>query len=605
MHRFRSWTLDPPEWRTQRNRLLPAEGGDGSTLTLDFTTGVLDSRLTFTRSTNATFINSQGYVQYADANLVLNSTMLVSTAWTATTSGGGTVTINNDNTVTFASTAGRATWLQSITIQSGLPVTFSIEVTALTNTNMRVSDLFGAVTGFTSQVYNYTDLSGNTTANIGAFTPLPGVGLYTVNATTTATSGNVVFGTDCNGVTRTGSVTIARPQLQYGTRVSSRVYLANSSTAAANTNTPRFDYDPSTLQPRGLLIEGSASTLNQYSEDFSNAYWSKPNASVSSTSVTGPDNVAGTTRRIVEDNTTNQHGLRRSFSMTSGVTYTMSVFVKPGSYNSFGFEMYASASNNAKAEVTSISGNTQTVTSASGVNATLARTPMTASGWYRYALTFTSTATQSGDFNILIKQTNSYAGNGTNYMDVYGFVLETGSGASSYIPTGASTVNRALDSCVMTGTNFSSWFTQGAGTIVAQSDITKTNGRNLLAQIQSSGSTYIQMGNKALAGGGEAIGYLLSGNIQGYADSNNNPSLNTAYKSAYVWDTNFFNLCVNGTLATADTSGNIASSGMNQMAIGADTAGATDSYVKNGHIRSLKYWPTRLSNAQLQALTTG
>jgi hypothetical protein len=26
MHRFRSWTLDPPEWRTQRNRVLNIEG---------------------------------------------------------------------------------------------------------------------------------------------------------------------------------------------------------------------------------------------------------------------------------------------------------------------------------------------------------------------------------------------------------------------------------------------------------------------------------------------------------------------------------------------------------------------------------------------------
>jgi len=42
--------------------------GDGSTLSLDFTTGVLDSRLTFTRSTTATYINSSGYVTSAAIN---------------------------------------------------------------------------------------------------------------------------------------------------------------------------------------------------------------------------------------------------------------------------------------------------------------------------------------------------------------------------------------------------------------------------------------------------------------------------------------------------------------------------------------------------------
>ena len=44
------------------NMLTMNNLGDGSTLSLDFTTGVLDSRLTFTRSTTATYINSSGYV---------------------------------------------------------------------------------------------------------------------------------------------------------------------------------------------------------------------------------------------------------------------------------------------------------------------------------------------------------------------------------------------------------------------------------------------------------------------------------------------------------------------------------------------------------------
>jgi hypothetical protein len=62
MHRNRTWTLDPPEWRAQRNRVLDVIGGDGSTLSIDFTTGVLDSRFTFTRNSTATYINSSGYV---------------------------------------------------------------------------------------------------------------------------------------------------------------------------------------------------------------------------------------------------------------------------------------------------------------------------------------------------------------------------------------------------------------------------------------------------------------------------------------------------------------------------------------------------------------
>ena len=50
------------------NMLTMNNLGDGSTLSLDFTTGVLDPRLTFTRSTTATYINSSGYVTSAAIN---------------------------------------------------------------------------------------------------------------------------------------------------------------------------------------------------------------------------------------------------------------------------------------------------------------------------------------------------------------------------------------------------------------------------------------------------------------------------------------------------------------------------------------------------------
>jgi hypothetical protein len=41
------------------------------------------------------------------------------------------------------------------------------------------------------------------------------------------------------------------------------------------------------------------------------------------------------------------------------------------------------------------------------------------------------------------------------------------------------------------------------------------------------------------------------------------------------------------------------------MVIGGDfVAVPNDIYFKNGHIRSLKYWPTRLTNAELQSITT-
>lgn len=615
---FVAFTGMPKRTRRTTKLLMPANG-DGSTLSLDFTTGVLDPRLTFTRSSNATFINSQGYVQYADANLVLNSTMLVSTLWTATTSGGGTVTINNDNTVTFASTAGRATWLQSITIQSGLPVTFSIEVTALTNTNIRVSDLFQAGTGFTSQVYNYTDLSGNTTANIGAFTTLPGIGLYTVNATTTATTGNVVFGTDCNGVTRTGNVTMARPQLQYGTRVSSRVYLANSSTSAANTNTPRFDYDPTTLTPRGLLIEGSSDNQIRNSNDIYTAgYWGN-SAGISATQdTTITDPSGGTTTCKIVKSAGVQYVVRSQVIPTftvpanSTVNLTASVWLRMdgagqvspylGIYDaagaSFGTRAGATVSNSA-------------VTIDSGSAAVAAYTFGSVTGWVRCSVSrsFTNSTASPVTFTqlsiyIYPNQVN------TNAATIYawGAQVESGVGPSSLIPTGASQGSRAADSCVMTGTNFSSWFAGATeGVLFVEYEKARSQSGNVLHDFCAVGSRYnVGQGfilyNSNTTFLPTAILWPTGGAVFGGGIATAIPSVT---KQAAKWFggndvTNYSNGVVGSTGAGTGT----VTPAM--LSFGANSATGTEATRDwlNACVRRVKFWPTALPDSQIISITT-
>jgi len=620
MHRFRSWTLDPSEWRTQRNRLLPIEGGDGSTLSLDFTTGVLDSRLSFTRNSDATFINSQGFVQYADANHVRNSTMLVSTMWTQSTTGTGATTINGDGSVRFNGAGGRATWLQTIALAAGLQTTFSFRVTAFTNTDLRTSDLFTAGFGFTGQQYFYTDENG-TTHSLTAFESLPktgtnGRGVYSCTATTTGISCNVVFGADCNGVGRLGDVTIRDPQVQYGTVVPRRAYVPNSSTSSSKWDSPRFDYDPTEIgTKRGLLIEGDVTTISAYSEDFSNAYWSKPAASVTTDSIIGPNNVAATTRRIKEDNTNAQHGLRRQFTITNGTTYTVSVFIKPGSYDSFGLEMYQSGTNFAKAEVTSINGNLQTVTGAAGNNVNFMRTVYSANGWYRYALTFTATATALADFNVLLKQTNAYAGNNVNYMDVFGFQLEQGLGASSYIPTGASTAQKTQDVLTIgvtagTENNFSSWWPLNLSqfTVLWEGDLTKQSaGNQFLWLTRTSGGTSVMRVLATTATGSPVNGF--AGNTIAPPVAVNGITAAIASTSNYL-QLPYYNLRTvlavkegdqafyanNGIYSSSQTATN---TGLAFTSVNMNFNPNNDQFM---HIKKLKFWPSRLSNNVLELL---
>ena len=54
-----------------------------------------------------------------------------------------------------------------------------------------------------------------------------------------------------------------------------------------NANLPRFDFDPVSLAPKGLLIEEQRANIAAYSQDFSS--WSSGGAAVTSDAVVAPD----------------------------------------------------------------------------------------------------------------------------------------------------------------------------------------------------------------------------------------------------------------------------------------------------------------------------
>ena len=167
-----------------------------------------------------------------------------------------------------------------------------------------------------------------------------------------------------------------------------------------------------------------------------------------------------------------------------------------------------------------------------------------------------------------------------------------------------------MDSCYIAGSNFTSWFSTGAGTVVAQSDNVCTVGQNTLCNFSdSTTNNQIRMGDGTGGGSNELLLTVVGVSNQGVVDSLFNPALNTAYKTAYAWDTNNFAICANGGSVVTDTGGTLAGAGViTSVTIGGDfyqTSGPNSVNMKNGHIRSWKYYPTRLPNAQLQALTTG
>ena len=373
------------------------------------------------------------------------------------------------------------------------------------------------------------------------------------------------------------------------TRSTTGTYINSSGyVTSAAINAPRFDYDPTTLTARGLLIEGSASNIATYSNNFSNAIWtldtsSATNPAVSTVSQTGPDG-ASTVTRITFNKT---GGLfSRIWQVVNGIAsqpYTMSVWMK--------------------ANTASGGASTQNVGLRIGLDSAGFNCVVTTT-WKRFQYTYTLSGTEASAQIMLWD--NIIGNDETADVLVYGCQIEAGSGASSYIPTEASTANRAADSCVMTGTNFSSWFAGATeGVFYAEYEAPRSLGTAdyfCLGTVYAAG-TFIGMNlanstrypQALISPGG---GFRLSGGISVAAS--------TPMKHAAKWSgANNVLVFANGAVGTAHS----ATSGtptLTMFSIGSSsTSGtaATGDYL-NACMRSVKFWRVALPDSRIISITT-
>jgi hypothetical protein len=237
------------------------------------------------------------------------------------------------------------------------------------------------------------------------------------------------------------------------TRASTATYVGSDGLIqSAAINVPRFAYDPVTLESAGLLIESAATNLLLYSEQM-NVGWTlglqvQPNAAISPDGTTNAD-------KIYESTSTTQHLLYQNIgSVLVGSQYTLSCFAKAGERTSFSL----TANGEAYVVFDLLNG---TITQ----GASQGSITKYSNGWYRCVATFTKTNTIGNFFILLWNNSNSYTGDGSSGVYVWGAQLETGSVATSYIPTTTAAVTRAADVVSGTGlvysnvpeTDYSAW----------------------------------------------------------------------------------------------------------------------------------------------------
>jgi hypothetical protein len=381
------------------------------------------------------------------------------------------------------------------------------------------------------------------------------------------------------------------------------------------TNQPRFDYDPVTGECKGLLIEESRQNLLTYSEDFSNAAWTKSQSSIVSSNIIAPN--GGTAFKLVENTASAGHFVTQTnISKASNAILTLTVFAKAGERIYLGLVINSFSTgftNRYGAEFNLSNGTARNNNPAQGTysNGSFSITPFP-NGWYRCIITCTtSTDAQSQVRIFTFRDTNqwtsaaSYQGDGTSGLYIWGAQLEAGAFPTSYIPTTASTVTRSADVASMTGTNFSSWYNQSEGSIVSNCITRRTDTGNVsdFAVLNSTNSSRIVSwfnDNKV------PLFSVIANSNTVFLPTTNSPSnqSNIPIKKAISLADKNMRVSTNGNLITGDLGNtgvqNYLPTDFNRLLIGYE--GVFAGYL-NGTISRLTYYPRALKPNQLQYLT--
>lgn len=442
------------------------------------------------------------------------------------------------------------------------------------------------------------------------------------------TSGLYIWGAQLEEGDRTTSY-IPTPAV-FTSRASTKTYFDNTGvmqTAAVDEAAIDHAYIDGQWVSKGLSVEGQATNLLLQSEVFDNASWTPFEASILANSTAAPTGVTSADK-LVATATNNNHRIHYPYSVTAGVTYSISVFAKAGEYaqcslnvsgtNGAAFNLLNGVVNG----VTNLHSTNGTVTQATAVDV--------GGGWFRLGIVFTANVTASLQLRICLgSDVNgtavqpSFAGDGTSGLYIWGAQLEAGSQPTSYIPTTTAQVTRAADvtssaqvtrvadsstssqvtrAADMASVNdLSGWYRQDEGTLVVEASRSGevASGKVRAMAVLSDGTFNNQLVVLQSSINAIRLDVATGGVSQASITGATGALEGVMYKVAATYKQNDLAVSVNGGVVATDTSAVIPS--VTSLSLGC--AGTKASNFLNGHIKSIKYLPRRVSNDELKALS--
>lgn len=223
------------------------------------------------------------------------------------------------------------------------------------------------------------------------------------------------------------------PRVAFSRATQATVVNAKGLIEIVSPGVPRFDHDPDTLAPKGLLVEEERTNLLKHSENY--AAWTPfGTTSLTPGAAEAPD---GSSRADAIEFSSAFSGLYQSVPGSASSTYVFSIYVRSAGVPG---------------------GKVRIVLNTNMLDPTIVEETVGAT-WRRISVSKTA-APGTTQVSAQIQDT----GSGGSRVYLWGAQLEVGSFATSYIPTGSGPATRSPDVAMLSGPNLTSWYRPDEGT---------------------------------------------------------------------------------------------------------------------------------------------
>ncbi|QEH80818.1 hypothetical protein EIK56_22900 [Sphingomonas sp. C8-2] len=551
----------------------------------DFRQGALPAEVAFTRASYATLVDQTGKIAFAPANLFVRSQEFDSGSWVK-----GNLSVTAD-----------ATTAPDGSVSADKLVEAATSSTHYVQQNVGTVGLYEVLTVYAKPAGRDWIGLNLSTANAAYFNVAAGtVGTVTgagaVATITPAANGfyrcslrglrqtsgyNAIFCCAADNAPSyagdgTSGVYLWGAQLEpVGYMGSARAYLM---TTTAAFHGARFSYHPVTWEARGLLNEEARSNLASQSEFVNGVADAPTRGSVTAAAFAGLFCGTGLSLQLVPATTVYAY---KTVSTVAGTIYTLSVFVR---MDDGGPPVFGSPGTNNPLNdfVLNVGGS---VTSPS-----LYTIEDYGGGLYR--VWFSAAAASDNAYAGVIK----YGGNSARGFSTSGWQFEAGSFPTSYIPTGASAATRAAEQLIASGASFTGWFNPDEGTIIVDFETLGYSTQNmLLTASDGTNNNLIEMRLPDAAN--TRVQYTSAGTLVASLQ-HPTPVLGVVRRLGTAYKLDDFASVLDGGAPLTDNAGAVPT-GLDRLGIG----NRNGSFIFNGHIRRIRYFNQRLSNALLQTFT--